>query len=157
MLFRREAMDKCPHCGKSLNSTVKREPDATAILWFPIVGKEKLWPLEISFVRECSEVYQNRIDVLEEFRKARMWCKSNTQKQKTARGMRRFLNSWLDRAVNNGTGAPPLPKKEARAAMLRMKEAAKADEEQAMRARSASMREPGNITRLAISGDAAKD
>lgn len=39
-----------------------------------------------------------RIDVVSELRKVRAWCVANPSKRKTARGVARFLNSWLDRA-----------------------------------------------------------
>lgn len=45
-----------------------------------------------------------RIDVVSELRKVRAWCMANPSKRKTARGVARFLNSWLDRANKD---APP--------------------------------------------------
>lgn len=45
-----------------------------------------------------------RIDVLAEVRKARAWCIANPSKRKTARGVARFLNTWLSSANEK---APP--------------------------------------------------
>lgn len=51
------------------------------------------------------------IDVKAELRKAKAWLLSNPTNAKTARGMGRFCNGWLERAQNavgrNGTGPPP--------------------------------------------------
>ncbi len=50
------------------------------------------------------------IDVKAELRKAKAWLLSNPTNAKTARGMGRFCNGWLERAQNavgrNGTGPP---------------------------------------------------
>ena len=40
------------------------------------------------------------VDVLQQFRAMRQWCKDNPGKRKTARGIRRFINSWLEREQN---------------------------------------------------------
>jgi len=39
-----------------------------------------------------------RLDVLEQLRRASLWCESNPTKRKTYVGIRRFLNSWLGNA-----------------------------------------------------------
>lgn len=38
-----------------------------------------------------------KIDVHAELRKMAEWCRANPQRRKTARGVKRFINSWLSR------------------------------------------------------------
>lgn len=64
------------------------------------------------------------VDVLAELRKARAWLVSNPRQGKTARGMARFCNAWLERAQNacaqgqrrSATGPPPRESLSARVA-----------------------------------------
>jgi len=42
--------------------------------------------------------------VLAQCRKALQWLRDNADRQKTARGMTRFLNSWLSRAAKDRAG-----------------------------------------------------
>lgn len=65
----------------------------------PLVTKDGSFAVYADDVREFAEAYPG-IDVLAELRKARSWCLNNPRQRKTARGVRRFLNSWLDRAQN---------------------------------------------------------
>ena len=55
-------------------------------------------------VREWEQVYPDK-DVLTELKKARLWCLANPAKQKTRKGVGRFLNGWLARPAN--ANAPP--------------------------------------------------
>lgn len=48
-----------------------------------------------------SEAYP-AVDVLQALRSMRQWCLSNPKKKKTARGVRRFITSWLEREQNKG-------------------------------------------------------
>lgn len=46
-----------------------------------------------------------KIDIEDEVRKMVAWCYSNTSQRKTKRGIKRFINGWLNRAKpkqNNG-------------------------------------------------------
>lgn len=60
-----------------------------------------------SLVREYEMAYPG-VNVFGELAKARAWCLSNPKQRKTRNGVRRFLNSWLDRAQNNATRASPV-------------------------------------------------
>lgn len=42
------------------------------------------------------------VDIKQELQKVIAWCYSNPTKRKTHRGVSRFINSWLDRAQNQG-------------------------------------------------------
>lgn len=44
------------------------------------------------------------VDVIQEFRKMIGWCNANPTQRKTARGIERFINSWLSRAQDRGGG-----------------------------------------------------
>ena len=59
-----------------------------------------------SLAQEYAAAYPG-VNVLGELAKARAWCLSNPKQRKTRSGIRRFLNSWMDRAQNNATRASP--------------------------------------------------
>lgn len=46
------------------------------------------------------------VDVGAELKKARSWCLANGTQRKTARGIPRFLNSWMERAQNGSRVKP---------------------------------------------------
>ncbi len=80
------------------------KPDQSVVLIFPTVGTgQKEWALTSSHMAGFKEAFPG-VDVLAECRKARLWCESNPAKRKTARGMPRFLQGWLERAQNAGKG-----------------------------------------------------
>jgi len=55
---------------------------------------EKPFQLQESFVTELKSTYP-RIDVEYQLQKARLWLIANPARQKTNRGMTRFLNNWM--------------------------------------------------------------
>jgi hypothetical protein len=73
-------------------------------LVFPAIGPDREFLLSEAQVAEWAELY-SVIDVRVECRKALAWVKANPNRQKTAKGMPRFLNSWLTRAVDSGRGS----------------------------------------------------
>lgn len=80
-------------------------PSATTeqpVLMFPVVGDSAVteWPLYQSKIDQYRESYPG-IDPLAECRKARQWCIDSPAKRKTAGGMTRFLNAWMERAQNS--------------------------------------------------------
>lgn len=80
-------------------SPVQPNPTPDAVLTFPCAGKPASWVLTESQVAEWMELYP-AVDVVAECRKALGWIRSNTKK--TAKGMPRFLTSWLGRAQDSG-------------------------------------------------------
>jgi len=70
--------------------------DTPPILTYPCNGNPSKWFLTQSQVDEWIALYAG-VDVLAECRKALGWLNARTMK-KTARGMPRFLTSWLSRA-----------------------------------------------------------
>ncbi|HTU20242.1 MAG TPA: hypothetical protein VMG10_19415 [Gemmataceae bacterium] len=72
------------------------------ILTYPTVGKgAKEWHLSEGKLREYQEAFPG-VDALAECRAALQWCRDNTPKRKTPRGMAAFLTRWLTKAQNSG-------------------------------------------------------
>lgn len=71
---------------------------------FPTTGKgSKEWPLTKTKLAEYIASYPG-LDVTNEFRKARQWCRDKPRQRKTAHGMPAFLTNWLSRSQNRGAG-----------------------------------------------------
>jgi hypothetical protein len=89
-----------------------------AVLTFPVVGKDAAeWALEAAFIAELQAAYPG-VDVPAECAKARAWCVANPANRKTARGMTRFLNGWMERA-QNGAHRSAQPARTARPTLTR--------------------------------------
>ena len=79
----------------------------------PVVGDpaNPSWNLTRGLANELSTYYPG-CDMEKEIRAAVAWILANPEKRKTAGGMRRFLTSWINRAVNqpgigrNGQSSP---------------------------------------------------
>ena len=108
-----------PYQEKRESSEPLRAPELNELA-FPIVGGgARDWIPPSGLLEELAKLYPG-LDVGFQVSKARLWCLTNPVKQKTARGMPRFLSSWMERAQNdlgrNGGGngrrpsaAPPEP------------------------------------------------
>lgn len=49
-----------------------------------------------------------KVSLRDELAKARAWCVANPGKRKTARGVGKFLNGWMDRAAKSvAANTPP--------------------------------------------------
>lgn len=94
------------------------EPVELVDIEFTLAGGET-WKPTRELVTTMQAAYVG-VDVLGEMWKAKAWCVANVAKRKTARGMPRFLNSWMSRQHDtvrqqrqaNGAGsrfAPILP------------------------------------------------
>lgn len=81
-------------------------PVEVAGLVFPCVGPTKEWQIPAEFFRNLETCYPG-IDLVAELRKALAWILANPGRRKTARGMPRFLTSWLNRYVDSRNRAPP--------------------------------------------------
>lgn len=66
------------------------------------------FPVPASLASEYAAAYPG-VDVAGELAQVRAWCLSNPRKRKTKNGIRRFLNSWLDRAQNQVGGQRASP------------------------------------------------
>lgn len=60
------------------------------------------WIATGDMVREWRETYPT-LDIQAQMRRARQWLLDNPSRQKTKRGMRRFMGSWLATAANNAS------------------------------------------------------
>jgi len=65
---------------------------------FPCRGRTDTWLLTEAQVAEWQATFKG-VDVVDECSRALAWLRANPSKQKTARGMPRFLVAWLNREV----------------------------------------------------------
>lgn len=89
------------------DTTPAASPDPV-ILEFPTNGPIRSWSLTQRQIDEWSGLYSG-LDVLVECRKALAWVQAN--QRKTAKGMPRFLTSWLARACDRMALKPTIPAK----------------------------------------------
>ncbi len=83
----------------TINSISCTEPlKATVPALILNTGEE--WTPTVDDYEEWCRLYPN-VDVSNEFGRMRQWCISNPSKRKTARGVRRFAQTWLDREQNS--------------------------------------------------------
>ncbi|MFO0849579.1 MAG: hypothetical protein U0871_13630 [Gemmataceae bacterium] len=78
------------------------------VMSFSTVGREKRWYMHRAKIGELSSAFPH-LDIIAECRKAQIWLKANPSRRKTAKGMMRFLFSWMSRAQENGRGAGLFP------------------------------------------------
>lgn len=99
---------------------------------FILAGGE-IWYCPVSKAKGWDKSFGKQVDVLSELLRAASWCDANPAKRKTINGIVRFLNTWLDTAVNSGKGTPPLTEGEKKAQRLAYARAKKADLAQSKR------------------------
>lgn len=90
-----EIFSKVEETVEKLSRPQKNESEGVAAT-FPVKGGKE-WILTGSAVLELQSTYPG-VEILKEVREALAWCKANPTMQKTAKGMPRFLNSWMSRA-----------------------------------------------------------
>lgn len=88
---------KAGSCKKAPEPTVPEEPPVITLLLN--TGEE--YGIVQSDIAEWQELYP-AVDIMQELRNMKGWCKENAAKRKTARGIRRFITSWLAREQNRG-------------------------------------------------------
>ena len=54
-----------------------------------------------SEIEEWEKLYP-AVDIMQELRKMKGWCDANPTKRKTARGIKRFINTWLSKEQDRG-------------------------------------------------------
>lgn len=75
-------------------------------LIFPIKGGEKkIWELPDDLFDEWEKLYPG-MDIESQLKKALAWVRTNPTREKTAKGMPKFLLAWLNRAQNQGWMKP---------------------------------------------------
>ena len=82
---------------KSLQQIIPEEPSVITLLLN--TGEE--YGIVQSDIAEWQELYP-AVDIMQELRNMKGWCKENSTKRKTVRGIRRFITSWLAREQNRG-------------------------------------------------------
>lgn len=93
--------------GKGTEGSSTEPENLAAVLVYQTVGNgPKTWELTQEFFDQLREAYPG-VDVLEQCRKARVWMMANESRRKTAKGMPRYLNNWMDRAQNSSSRNQP--------------------------------------------------
>ena len=64
----------------------------------PILGGVE-WRPTVDELNEWIKFY-SAVDVIRELGRMRIWCQNNPDRKKTARGIRRFVTTWLDKEQN---------------------------------------------------------
>lgn len=91
------------HHGKTRNTSeylavaVEPKEESTPALWLESSGGER-WEPSVGQVRDWKVAHPG-VDIAGEFAKMRGWLSANPTKAKTMRGLPRFANGWLQRAV----------------------------------------------------------
>jgi len=80
-----------------------KDPDAVPVIAMPTQNGE-LVEVYSDWVEAAKTTFPG-LDVDYQLSKARFWLENNPSKRKTAKGIPRFLSSWLDRAQNRGSFA----------------------------------------------------
>lgn len=82
--------------------------DAPAVVTLPLnTGDE--FPVTQATIDELAPLYPS-VDVLGEIKRMRGWLIGNPTKRKTARGVMRFITTWLDQQQDKGRGPASSPK-----------------------------------------------
>ena len=83
--------------GTGQQSNEVLEADVEAV----ILNDGTEWRPDQALFAEYVRLYPN-VDVKQQFNEMRGWCLSNPKKRKTAKGIKRFVNSWLAREQDKG-------------------------------------------------------
>lgn len=84
---------------KQESKEVATVDESQVVLWLPLNKGEH--PVTVDDIKTAMACYPG-IDVVQEFRAMYAWLDANKAKRKTASGIKRFINSWLSRAQNQG-------------------------------------------------------
>lgn len=93
-----------PAAGDHDEASKQQPSEPKPLLTFPCVGTPPTWDLTCTLAAKLKDAYP-ALDRKAEYMKALAWLEANPARRKTARGMARFLNGWLERAQNSGRGA----------------------------------------------------
>ena len=88
---------KTSRCQRQQKPIVPDEPPVITLL----LNNGEEYGIVQSDITEWQELYP-AVDVMQELRNMKGWCKENAAKRKTARGIRRFITGWLAREQNRG-------------------------------------------------------
>ena len=85
-------------CSQLSDESVPHEADVEAV----ILNDQSEWKPSVELYEEYVRLYPN-VDIAKEFRSIRAWCIGNPTKLKTRKGVKRFVNSWMEKAQNRHT------------------------------------------------------
>lgn len=83
----------------TIRNTDSTEPaDSSSVLTIPLNDGTE-YGISMDDINEYQATYP-AVDVYQQCMAMRQWCRDNPTKRKTKTGIRRFINSWLDREQN---------------------------------------------------------
>lgn len=85
-------------CSQLSDESVPHDADVEAV----ILNDQSEWKPSVELYEEYVRLYPN-VDIAKEFRSIRAWCIGNPTKLKTRKGVKRFVNSWMEKAQNRHT------------------------------------------------------
>lgn len=100
--------DHSEDCGEPAGTPQSPPKPVEIVMDFPCIAgnpANRVWKLTREFRDELQSTFVG-VNVDFELKKALMWLKTNASRQKTARGMPRFLMSWMDKEQNKGRPPP---------------------------------------------------
>ena len=80
-------------------------PEEPPVELIPLPGVQGEFPVSQVLADELQRAFPG-VNIRAELAKARAWCVTNPTKRKTAKGVPRFLNGWMERAQNSGRSSP---------------------------------------------------
>lgn len=83
-----------------IQSEGSTEPQAPSVLTLTLNDGSE-YEITQKDIDEWAAAFPN-VDVLQQLRAMKLWCKDNPKKRKTKTGIRRFVTNWLDREQNRG-------------------------------------------------------
>lgn len=78
----------------------EQEEAEPPLMVLPLIDKTE-FSVTQEYVDQLQETYL-AVDVMQEFRKMRQWCRDNPKKLKTKRGIKMFINTWLSKEQDRG-------------------------------------------------------
>jgi uncharacterized protein YdaU (DUF1376 family) len=94
-----DRIDPKPEGAASAHADLADDAGGKVLLTFPCNGKQPTWDLREDFLKRLTGLYAP-LDVLAEARLALGKIEAGAVTKKTARGMTKFLFSWMDRSTN---------------------------------------------------------
>lgn len=92
---------------KEKNNISTEPQNAPAVLTMPLVDGSE-FDIREQDIAEWQDAFPN-VDVMQQLKAMRLWCKDNPDRRKTRKGVRRFITSWLDKEQNRGGNRAPQP------------------------------------------------
>ena len=84
------------------NPNISTTTQSAAVLTMPLIDKTE-FEITQKDVDEWQDAYPG-VDVMQQLRQMRSWCKANPKNMKTRNGVRRFINGWLAKEQDRGGG-----------------------------------------------------